>query len=658
MKRIALIGNPNCGKSTLFNRITGLNQKTSNLPGTTVEAYVGKTRHDGQEIEWVDLPGIYSLFTNSEYEHVVNTHLLANGVPKLDGILFVFDSSNLRRNLLLYSQIAELGIPSAGILTMGDTAKRREIDINQKRLSEVLGIPIISLNPRSDKTVKPIWILINELQKGHMLTENEGFKERLTRFTEGTIDRGISEETLRRYADIDKVIKEVIPQKKRLKAFNTLKIDRILTHPVYGLTAFLLVMLILFQGVFSLAETPMSVIEHFFAYLRDVSSKWFQNEYLSSFLSNGLLSGLEGVVIFVPQIFILFFLIGILEDSGYMVRASFISDRIMRKVGLNGRSIIPLVGGFACAIPSIMATRTIRDKKERLATMLIVPLMSCSARLPVYVLLISLAVPKGTFWGPLPTQTTLMTAAYFAGIALAIVLAWIFKILHRTPETSEFVLELPTYQAPRFQTVMQGAWIKCKAFLNEAGKVIVVISIVLWALSSFGPGEAFQNADRRAELECASINSPEEKEMAIANLQNTYRLEESYAGRMGKFIEPAIQPLGYDWKTGIALISSFAAREVFVGTMSTLFTQDDGNEDVVGIRKKMQLVKDPATGEPLYGAPYAISLMLFYAFALQCMSTMAVLKKETGSWIWPISMFIIYGIASYISAFIAYNLLS
>ena len=658
MKRIALIGNPNCGKSTLFNRITGLGQKTSNLPGTTVEAFIGKTSQNDIEIEWVDLPGIYSLFTNSEYEHVVNSHLLSKGVPALDGIVFVLDSSNLRRNLLLYSQVAELGIPAAGVLTMGDTAKRREIDIDHQVLSEVLGIPIVTINPRSDKTIDPIWTVLSKLKTGNLLTTNEGFRERLDRFTEGQIDRGISEETLRRYADIDKVVKRVIPQKKRLKAFNTLKIDRILTHPIYGLLAFVLVMLILFQGVFSIAEGPMSIIEHSFALLRDVSSNWFSNEYLTSFWANGLLSGLEGVVIFVPQIFILFFLIGILEDSGYMVRASFISDRVMRKVGLNGRSIIPLVGGFACAIPSIMATRTIRNKKERLATMLIVPLMSCSARLPVYVLLISLAIPKGTFWGPIPAQTAIMTGAYFAGIALAIILAWFFKRIHKTEESSEFVLELPTYQAPRLQTVLQGAWIKCKAFLNEAGKVIIIISMVLWALSSFGPGDALKDADLRAEIACAHIESPELKVKEVNNLKATYRLEESYAGRMGKFIEPLIKPLGYDWKTGIALISSFAAREVFVGTMSTLFTQSEGTEDVVGIRKKMQMQKDPDTGKPLYGAAYAISLMLFYAFALQCMSTMAVLKKETGTWIWPFSLFFIYGIAAYVSAFIAFNLLS
>jgi ferrous iron transport protein B len=328
----------------------------------------------------------------------------------------------------------------------------------------------------------------------------------------------------------------------------------------------------------------------------------------------------------------------------------------MRKVGLNGRSIIPLVGGFACAIPSIMATRTIRNKKERLATMLLVPLMSCSARLPVYVLLISLIIPKGTFWGPIPAQTALMTGAYFVGIALAIVLAWIFKRVQRTQDSSEFVLELPTYQPPRLQTVIQGAWIKCKAFLSEAGKVIILISMILWALSSFGPGEAMQNAERRAESESASILSTEDRENQISELKNTYRLEASYAGKMGKFIEPAIRPLGYDWKTGIALISSFAAREVFVGTMSTLFTNSGGSKNVVGIRKKMQAQKDPETGKPLYGAAYAISLMLFYAFALQCMSTVAIVKKETGKTKWAVIQFIYMTVLAYGSSLVVYQI--
>jgi ferrous iron transport protein B len=396
----------------------------------------------------------------------------------------------------------------------------------------------------------------------------------------------------------------------------------------------------------------MDLIEIGFSWLKSEASAHLPNGYVGDFVQNGLISGLEGVVIFVPQIFILFFLIGILEDSGYMVRASFISDRIMRKIGLNGRSIIPLIGGFACSIPSILAARTIRNKRERLATMLITPLMSCSARLPVYVLLISIIIPAGVFWGPVPAQTLLMTLAYFAGIILALIIAIVFQLFNKKKQDSEFILELPTYQSPRLQTVLHSAWIKCKSFLNEAGKVIIIISIVLWALSSFGPENAKIEAIKESQI-AALQNDPDS-----ANIRKSLLLEASYAGHIGKFIEPAIKPLGYDWKTGIALITSFAAREVFVGTMSTLFQAGEDGENVIGIRDKMQSEIDLDTGKPKYGAPYAISLILFYAFALQCMSTMAVLKKETGTWKWSIILFFGYGTIAYISAFIAFNIFS
>ena len=323
----------------------------------------------------------------------------------------------------------------------------------------------------------------------------------------------------------------------------------------------------------------------------------------------------------------------------------------MRKLGLNGRSIIPLVGGFACAIPSIMATRNIRNKTERLVTMLIVPLMSYSARLPVYVLLISLVVPDGVFWGPFHAQTVLMTSAYFAGIFVAIIMAFILKFFLKNKEASEFVLELPTYQAPRLQTVFNNAWIKCKSFLREAGKVIIIISMILWFLSNYGPQSAMKKAEALAQIETESGNPDS------LQIKNSLKLEASYAGHLGKFIEPAIKPLGYDWKTGIALISSFAAREVFVGTMSTLF-QSNEEEDVVGIRQKMQAQINPATGLEQYSPAYAVSLMLFYAFALQCVSTVAVLNKETGTWKWSVILFLLYGFIAYLSAFIAYQALS
>lgn len=652
MKRIALIGNPNCGKSTLFNRLTGLSQKTSNLPGTTVESSSGVVKLKSGNIELIDLPGIYSLFAQSEDERLVVSTVLGIDVAKPDAIVFIIDGSNIRRNLLLVSQVAELGIPSSCILTMADTAKRRSIDIDVKALEIELGIPVTVINPRSDKNIQNALMSLENQSVGNIISHNENFESRLRSFYEGNKERGLSEETLKRYTDIEKIVKKVVIGSQIRNRNNTIKIDKYITHPIFGVVIFFFVMMALFQGVFALSSGPMDLIETAFGWVKVQIDEFLPNGMWADFVRDGILGGISGVIVFVPQIFILFFLIGILEDSGYMVRASFITDRIMRKIGLNGRSIIPLVGGFACAIPSIMATRTIKNKSERLITMLVVPLMSCSARLPVYFLLISLAIPAATFWGPFHAQTFVMTSAYFAGILVALVFALIFKFIGKDKEKSEFILELPTYQNPRIQTVISQAWIKCRTFLSEAGKVIIIISMILWALSSFGPKEAMKNAQLKA-VELTKINKKDS-----AQIHNNQKLEASYAGHLGKFIEPAIQPLGYDWKTGIALISSFAAREVFVGTMSTLFQTPEDDDQVKGIRTKMQAEINPTTGKPLYGVPYAISLIFFYAFALQCISTMAVIKKETGSWKWPVALFFIYGGIAYISAYTAFKVLS
>jgi len=652
VKRIALIGNPNCGKSTLFNRLTGLSQKTSNLPGTTVESSSGVVKLKSGNIELIDLPGIYSLFAQSEDERLVVSTVLGIDVAKPDAIVFIIDGSNIRRNLLLVSQVAELGIPSSCILTMADTAKRRSIDIDVKALEIELGIPVTVINPRSDKNIQNALMSLENQSVGNIISHNENFESRLRSFYEGNKERGLSEETLKRYTDIEKIVKKVVIGSQIRNRNNTIKIDKYITHPIFGVVIFFFVMMALFQGVFALSSGPMDLIETAFGWVKVQIDEFLPNGMWADFVRDGILGGISGVIVFVPQIFILFFLIGILEDSGYMVRASFITDRIMRKIGLNGRSIIPLVGGFACAIPSIMATRTIKNKSERLITMLVVPLMSCSARLPVYFLLISLAIPAATFWGPFHAQTFVMTSAYFAGILVALVFALIFKFIGKDKEKSEFILELPTYQNPRIQTVISQAWIKCRTFLSEAGKVIIIISMILWALSSFGPKEAMKNAQLKA-VELTKINKKDS-----AQIHNNQKLEASYAGHLGKFIEPAIQPLGYDWKTGIALISSFAAREVFVGTMSTLFQTPEDDDQVKGIRTKMQAEINPTTGKPLYGVPYAISLIFFYAFALQCISTMAVIKKETGSWKWPVALFFIYGGIAYISAYTAFKVLS
>ncbi|MEY4042269.1 MAG: ferrous iron transport protein [Bacteroidota bacterium] len=644
----ALVGNPNCGKSTLFNRLTGLSQKTSNLPGTTVEASTGEVKTAGQTISLIDLPGIYSLYTKSEDEGLVVQHLIRNDESRPEAIIFVMDASNLRRNLLLFSQVAELQIPCACILTMTDTAVRRGIDIDLLALQAALGVPCIAFNPRKEKNISSVLALFNTTAKPNIIGSPTQLPERIVEYQKGTKIPGLSEETLRRYISIEEIIKKCTTKRPVGLKSLTLKIDRWTTNKWAGYFIFAAIMMVLFQGVFSLAKLPMDAIEIAFQYISTAIESWLPQGQISNFIVQGLIGGLEGVVVFVPQIFILFFLIGLLEDSGYMVRASFITDRLMRKLGLNGRSIIPLVGGFACAIPSIMATRSIKSKRERLATMIVVPLMSCSARLPVYVLLVSVAIPFSQFWGPFHAQTFVITSAYMAGIVVAILLAFVFNLLHKKESTSEFILELPAYQIPRVQTVLHQAWLKCLSFLSEAGKVIIVISMILWFLSNFGPSEAMKKAENEAHI-IQQINPSQS-----ADIETTLRLEASYAGHLGKWIEPAIEPLGYDWKTGIALITSFAAREVFVGTMATLFQSSEDNTQ--GIIEKMQAIKNPKTGKPLYGLPYALSLIVFYAFALQCMSTMAVMKRETGSWTWPIALFVIYGIIAYVGAYMVYHI--
>jgi len=644
----ALVGNPNCGKSTLFNRLTGLTQKTSNLPGTTVEAMHGEIKVGQETIHLLDLPGIYSLYTKSEDEGLVVKHLIRTDNDKPEAIIFVMDASNLRRNLLLFSQVAELQIPCACVLTMTDTAVRRGIEIDLLALQAALGVPCIAVNPRKEKNISSVLLLFSTTAKPNIIGAPTQLPQRLQEYQQGTKIPGLSEETLRRYISIEEVIKKCTTKRPVGLKSLTLKIDRLTTHKWGGYFIFAAIMMVLFQGVFSLAKLPMEAITVVFQTISSTIKSILPDGLVSNFIVQGLIGGMEGVVVFVPQIFILFFLIGLLEDSGYMVRASFITDRIMRKLGLNGRSIIPLVGGFACAIPSIMATRSIKSKRERLATMIVVPLMSCSARLPVYVLLVSVAIPFAQFWGPFHAQTFVITSAYMAGIVVAVILAFIFRLFQGKQSSSEFILELPAYQVPRLQTVLHQAWLKCLSFLSEAGKVIIVISMILWFLSNFGPSEAMKTAETEAHI--LSQLDPSHSE----DIKTTLRLEASYAGHLGKWIEPAIEPLGYDWKTGIALITSFAAREVFVGTMATLFQSSEDNTQ--GIIEKMQAVKNPKTGKPLYGLPYALSLIVFYAFALQCMSTMAVMKRETGSWTWPIALFLIYGIIAYIGAYMVYHI--
>jgi ferrous iron transport protein B len=649
---IALLGNPNCGKSTLFNRLTGLRQKTSNLPGTTVDKKTSPFTWCGKTCILEDLPGIYSLFSKAEDERVVIRTLLGlNRQHPPDVIFFLFDASNIRRNLLLFSQIAELGIPCAGIVTMADTSKKRNINIDTNALSQELGIPIITANPRTGEGLDSISNLF--ATKPTFLIHPENAKEKLISFYNTGELKNISTETLQRYGKIEPIVKKSSSRSGLPSKNITAQLDSWFTHKIWGLLFFVFAMLTLFQGVFTLAEFPMNWLESGFSSLSNYIKQVMPAGQMSNLISEGLIPGIGGVITFVPQIAILFFFIGLLEDSGYMVRASFISDKLMRRLGLNGRSVIPLLGGFACAIPSIMATRTIRSYRERLATMFIIPLMSCSARLPVYSLLVSLAIPADQGIGPFDLRSLVMTAAYFAGILVAIPVAYLIKLFSKKYTESEFILEMPAYQWPRLQNVGLQMWQKSASFVKSAGKIIVIISLILWWLSSHGPGNSIENAEAKIKAEM-NVNYPRETNLdqAIA----AAKLEASYAGQMGKWIEPAIQPLGFDWKTGIALITSFAAREVFVGTMSTLFRSDNGDE--AGIRATMQQAKNSKTGTPLYGTAYAISLMAFYAFALQCMSTLAVMKRETNGWKWPTIQFFLYLGIAWLSSFILFQILA
>ncbi|MFN4914025.1 MAG: ferrous iron transport protein B [Sphingomonadales bacterium] len=654
--RIALIGNPNCGKSTLFNLLTGLRQKISNLPGTTVEQKQGKWQAGNNSYTLLDLPGIYSLYSESDDEKVVVNSLLGLEQSELpDKILFILDASNLRRNLLLFSQVAELKLPMAVLLTMNDTAHRKNLAVSTEKLESTLGVPVVKINPRKGEGIVEIHsALANARVSVLQMIGNTG--ERLYAFVTGGKKEGVAAETLSRYAHIEKIVAACVHSNEAAGKSWRATLDYWLTHRIFGYLIFASIMLTIFQGVFTFAEYPMNWIEQGFSLLGEWTATTLPTGAFSSLISQGLIPGIAGVVVFVPQIAILFLFIGLLEDSGYMTRASFITDRTMRRIGLNGRSVIPLISGFACAIPSIMATRSIKHKGERLATMFVIPLMSCSARLPVYTLLISLAIPEAAGIGPFSLRSVIMTLAYFAGIIAAVCISLFFKKRNQNTETSEFILEMPTYQVPRMQTVLVQMSQKCMSFITSAGKVIVVISMILWWLSSYGPGNAIEMAEtdvyRTTQKIPADLYSDEQRSIDLAEA----RLEASYAGHLGKFIEPAIQPLGYDWKTGIAIISSFAAREVFVGTMATLFRGREDNPET--IRDVMKQTTNPETGKPLYGLPYALSLMIFYAYALQCMSTIAVMRRETGGWKWPLIQFTAFLALAWISAWLVFNLTS
>ncbi len=701
MIQIGLVGNPNSGKSSLFNALTGLNQKVGNFPGVTVDKKTGSTRLTEQlSCTLIDLPGTYSLYPKRGDEWVTYNILMEQdpGV-RLDMLVLLADASNLKRNLLFVSQIIDLKLPVVVALTMMDLARSKGIEVDIEGLERELGVPVVVVNPRKNKgignlkkamaatalhqykaplrdfignrelaaeavdTVKDLVPGLSDYKAIHYLINHEQFhlsspqqvaiEETEKKFAFNPT-KTQAEEILQRYARIKGIMQQTVVEPDPLqKSLFTEKLDKILLHRVWGYIILLAVLFLLFQCVFLLAQYPMDAIEWTFGYFSGWLSSFLPDTWWSDLLTNGLIAGLSGIVVFVPQIMILFGLITVLEDTGYMARISFLTDKLMRKVGLNGKSVMPMISAFACAVPAIMSARNIENTRERLLTILVTPLMSCSARLPVYTILIALVIPQKSLLGFISLQGLVMMGLYLLGIFMAMMVAWVAKWFIRSREKSFFILELPMYRGPRWKNIGTTMVQKAKIFVVDAGKVIMVISLLLWALSSYGPGNRMHAiSETYSARKAATPNQAEElgREEASAKLAN------SYAGILGKFIEPVIRPLGYDWKIGIALITSFAAREVFVGTMATLYSVgDNDSDDGLLLREKMQQAKK-ADGTPVYTLASGLSLMVFYLLAMQCMSTLAIVKRETRSWKWPLIQLAYMTALAYFMSLLVYQL--
>ncbi len=635
-KNIVLIGNPNTGKSTLFNSLTGLNQKIGNFPGVTVDKKTGSFNYKGTKINVVDLPGTYSLAPNSEDERVAKNYI--ENTNKDDLIIVVVDATNLKRNLLLFSQIIDLDKQVLLVLNMMDLLQKNKQEINFDKLSKSLNCPIIPINAILNKG-------INQLKEA-VYNYKENKNSFLINNSSKTID-----ETMLRINKINKIVDDVFTENGKNKSYLlTKKIDNIVTHKVYGYLIFFGILLFIFQAIFSWASYPMDLIDNGFSLLCDYVSTLLPEGIANDLIVNGILAGLGGIVIFVPQIAILFAFITILEDTGYMSRVSFLMDRILRQFGLNGKSVIPLLSSTACAIPAIMGARTIANYKERLITIMVAPLISCSARIPVYTILIALIVSEDESYGIFNLQGLLVMGLYLLGFVTALLSAWVMKLIIKSKEKSTFTLEMPVYRAPRWKNVGFEILSKVKVFLFDAGKIIIAISIILWVLSSYAPGNKFEEINEKYSN--SSLDKSETNVLIASD-----KLEASYAGIIGKTIEPAIEPLGFDWKIGISLVTSFAAREVFVGTMATLYSVGDA-DNTLSIREKMMAATNHKTGEKIYTKATTFSLLIFYVFAMQCMATLAIVYRETNSIKWPVIQVVYMGALAYLSSLLVYSIFS
>ncbi len=699
--KIALLGNPNSGKTSLFNQMTGLRQKTGNFPGVTVDKVTGAWKLNADiSANVLDLPGIYSIYPKTLDEQVV-LDILGNpsnsNFPDL--AIVVADASNLKRNLLLFTQIRDLGIPVVLALNMIDVAENQGVIINSIKLSRELNVPVAEINSKKGIGMNGLKLeVVKALEKKHSsndklpvnylpaIVEDIQAKignaddylallwlsehDKMSFFDANQIaalkeiwhkynwhkNSYEAEDTIKRYEVLSEIVDGCTFQNNN-EATNetwTTKLDKIFLHPFWGYFVFLGILFVMFQVVFTWAQGPQDAIDNGVSNLNIFLKSHLPKSQLVNLLTDGLIAGMGGVVLFIPQIAFLFMFIALLEESGYMSRVMFIMDKLMRRFGLSGRSVVPLVSGIGCAVPAIMSTRSISSWKDRLITIMVTPLMSCSARLPIYTILIALVIPdkKGLF-GLVNLQGLALFGLYLLGFVTAILSALVMKMILKPTDRSYFIMELPTFKGPRFEHVLISVINSVKAFVFEAGKVIVAISIVLWVLASYGPGNDMKDAENKVLQNKESL-SPQEIQNKIAS----QRLEYSYAGYFGKFIEPAIKPLGYDWKIGIALITSFAAREVFVGTMSTIYSIGTGEDaSSATIKERIAAEINPETGRKMYTPALGFSLLIFYAFAMQCMSTLATTYRETKKWKYPLIQLLYMTGLAYISAFIVYQLM-
>ena len=672
VKHILLVGNPNVGKSTIFNLLCNKNQKTGNYAGVTVASHQGTYIHQGEEVEIVDLPGSYSIYPTSEDEAIFTKYLIEEQ-EKYSGVIYIADALNLKRSLLLFQQIKDLGIPVLVVLNQMDLAEKRGLHIDSKKLETLIGNRILKTNAKANIGIEEIRNAIrnNEFSVSDKAffdipSENLGLVFKISRQTNETnfykvwtliaadtylgklesvktqlnqedrkcmVPKRLQvQETIRRYQQIDGYMSQIISKKPQFKELLTEKLDKVLVHPILGYLVFALILLTIFQSVFFIAEYPMNWIDGSFAWLSQFTKTHLPEGPINSLLSDGIIPGIGGIVIFAPQIGILLYFLYLLEDSGYMARVIFLMDRFLRPFGLNGKSIVPLVSGTACAIPAIMSTRNIENVKERLITILITPFMTCSARLPVYSIIIALIFSDETIWG-IQYKALALFAMYFLGFVTALISAFILKYFIKNKGKTFLVMDLPAYKMPLwtydFKLVLGKVW----EFITGAGKIILAVSVILWVLSYFGPKD----------------------EKQLFQVQSEVKLENSYLAKIGRQMEPAIAPLGYDWKMGVGILSSFAAREVFVGTMSTLYSLDDEAEEQTVIEKMKADVKP--NGEKVFNFATGISILIFYAFAMQCISTIAVVYRETKSWKWTAIQLVFMSGLAYFVSMIAYQIL-